>query len=96
MLSSERLSLVEGAHSQTRYLPQPTARAAGRLVCVVIFSPWGRSHFGVVLGHQGCLHIARLVAPLWMGSGQGHIGRGRYTEECGAGGLGQTALARFV
>lgn len=31
------------------------------------------------------MHTARLVALLWMGSGQGHNGRGVSIGECGAG-----------
>lgn len=54
--------------------PLPTGWAAAGLEYVDP-SPKNRSHFEAVLGHcQGFLHIAKIVALFWMGSGQVHIG----------------------
>lgn len=46
----ENLLLAGAASVRPDYLPSslPTAGATVRLVPVVIFSPWGRSHFGAV------------------------------------------------
>lgn len=49
MSSSQKLSLVDRAYTQTRYFPQPTAGATVRLVYVIIFFPWVSSHLGVLL-----------------------------------------------
>lgn len=42
----------------------------------------------------GCLHFARLVAPVQIGSGEKHIGVGETTEECGgrAGGISKVCI----
>ena len=47
--------------------PKPTVGAALRLV-VIFPSPQSTNHFGSGTGPGGgCLHTARLVAPLWVG-----------------------------
>lgn len=42
----------------------------------------------------GCLPTTRLVAPLWIGSGQGHIERGRFKGECEARNMVLTRLTQ--
>lgn len=83
--------LLDGVSSHTRCLPSlHLLRLQLHGVYVIIFTPsQDRSHFGVVLACQDWLHTVRLLAPLWIGFGQGHTGGDRVMGEWRNAGAGR-------
>lgn len=70
----KRLLLVGGAYSQTRCLPSAHCWGCSWIgMCGYLpLSPGQESLWSGAGPCQGCLHIDRLVAPLWINSCQGH------------------------
>jgi len=81
-LSPEKLSFVGRACSQTQCLPLAHcwSHSWTGLCGYLTLSPEQESLWSGTGPCWGCLHTARLVALLWMGSSQGHIGGGRSVE----------------
>ena len=84
--------LVGGATVKPDVCPKPM-RGPQTGVYLILPSPRGRNHWGVVWPLSGLLGHCQACGAALMGSGQGHIRRGGSTKCTGAGGTG---LARFV
>ena len=85
LLSPEKLSLMGRDCSQTSCLPPALCWACSWIVvCGSLSLSLGqKSLWSSVDPLGGCLHTALPVAPLWMGSSQGHTVGSRTTGEHG-------------
>lgn len=77
LCSPEKLALVGRASSQNMCLPPAPYWGQTGVYGFLPLSLGLESHGSGAGPLWGCLHTTRLVAPLQMGSGQGHIGGGR-------------------
>lgn len=95
MLFPEKLLLMGGACSQAHCLPpaQCWGHSLTHVYGYLSLSPGQKALWNGANLCQGCLHIAKLVVPLWMGSIQEHIGGDDSTTCMEA---GSTVLMRFT